>query len=945
MPNKVTLVRQDGTRIDATPDQADKLRLLGYKEETPEASTDRLVEEGKANYYQDQQGTAAVEGLARGATLGLSDYALGSDDTRNRAKYNPGTAMASEVLGTVAPMLIPGLGEEAAATTASSIASRTPVALVSRGAEKAAAALGFEGSTGRIVKAGLEGAVFGAAQTGDHAYLSGDKLTAEAVVHGIGWGTLFGAGLAGAGEAVTGAGNRAAEKVAEVTRQEAAKVAKPPVGALNEVGGQSYAAFKAETDTLSKQLRAASDQVDAIMSPSNRKFSALQVRRGPQAAAPIEEAGGGGGEFPVGVRDARDMGGTRGNSDVWEHQAPGTAAGEAGEFSSAIRDARDMGGERGNSDVWEHQPPSGIPRTSADIADEDAVVTIRARDLHDRGYFEPPGQGQDFVKADKARAAIRDGQRDPVRAVVDPDGGIELTDGRNRTAAAIEADAPLKIKFEKTSQPVGQGGAELRGGASGVTDVSSEELAGHMQKLRAAYKRIGKAMDAGTGSADKVAAATAKYQEAVTAVSSRLGATASGSTLSAMNELVELKAAQKALSSMPHTVEQFAAMTDARAESLFAAMSRAKKLSSFPVLGRAVDEAAGSFSTALGIEPSGVDGLRASWRSAKASLKAERAPTPVVPEPPEVKPGFLAKAAGRAAGAFTGAKTLAATGSKLAAYAAYNTTKNVVAGTLTGAGLSAARTAVIGRLNTAAASYLPKAGRAISRVAPAVEPLAVKLDGTLDTSTRDRQKLATSRLVEFAAAAPHVNDTMYQAVAGIGVTQPSLAPAMHSAAVSMFETLRGMMPADPGIVSRLSSIWNADPLQVAVMGRQYEVFHNAVGVAERMLRTGNFDPVSINAMRELTPAVYQELRSAVLNRVTTSGLLNTLDYGQQIGLGAMLDIPLHSSMRPEFIASSLMLHSKRRELLPTPGNPGAEGGQRKPQDTPGATQGNITESR
>jgi SPP1 gp7 family putative phage head morphogenesis protein len=109
-------------------------------------------------------------------------------------------------------------------------------------------------------------------------------------------------------------------------------------------------------------------------------------------------------------------------------------------------------------------PPDPMPSRASDIADEDEVRTVDARDILDRGYFEPIA-GLDMVKLDKARRAIAEGQRDPVKITVGRNGKYELTDGRHRLRAAIEAQMPVKVQFEKGGPWVGAGeGMTFRGG-------------------------------------------------------------------------------------------------------------------------------------------------------------------------------------------------------------------------------------------------------------------------------------------------------------------------------------------------------------------------------------------------------------------------------------------------------------------------------------------------
>lgn len=195
------------------------------------------------------QAKAAAAGAARGLTLGGSDYIaseLGGDETRRSLdalrRQNPITSGVSEVAGAAAPVLLSGgtaAPEEAAALGASELAEGASAArggaglvggairtagvapriaagagsLVERGVARGLESLGYRGESvlGRAaagaVKSGAsgvtEGAIYGGAQAADDSVLSGDKITAEKIVSGMGDGALFGgalgAGLGGAG--------------------------------------------------------------------------------------------------------------------------------------------------------------------------------------------------------------------------------------------------------------------------------------------------------------------------------------------------------------------------------------------------------------------------------------------------------------------------------------------------------------------------------------------------------------------------------------------------------------------------------------------------------------------------------------------------------------------------------------------------------------------------
>jgi len=125
--------------------------------------------------------------------------------------------------------------------------------------------------------------------------------------------------------------------------------------------------------------------------------------------------------------------------------------------------------------------------------DSDPVTTVPASEIRDRGWYEMPGQGEDAVKAGKARQAIKEGQRDPVQLVVSPSGKLQVNDGRNRLMAAVEQDAKVKVRWSYGSEPgpndVHKFGASESAAAASADDSSLEALLrGTKSKLDAGEK-------------------------------------------------------------------------------------------------------------------------------------------------------------------------------------------------------------------------------------------------------------------------------------------------------------------------------------------------------------------------------------------------------------------------------------------------------------------------
>jgi hypothetical protein len=114
---------------------------------------------------------------------------------------------------------------------------------------------------------------------------------------------------------------------------------------------------------------------------------------------------------------------------------------------------------------------------------EEVFETVSARSLTDHGFYRftnmQPG------KLENARKHIREGQRDPITAVVSPNGQIYIDDGRHRLQAAIEAGVDIKIKYVR--------GADVDNAGEGVEFVKTEPAAGGDYKMRwdsAADRRV-----------------------------------------------------------------------------------------------------------------------------------------------------------------------------------------------------------------------------------------------------------------------------------------------------------------------------------------------------------------------------------------------------------------------------------------------------------------------
>jgi hypothetical protein len=233
--------------------------------------------------------------------------------------------------------------------------------------------------------------------------------------------------------------------------------------------------------------------------------------------------------------------------------------------------------------------------------------------------------------------------------------------------------------------------------------------------------------------------------------------------------------------------------------------------------------------------------------------------------------------------------------------------------------LLGAKAAVMGTLRDAVVNWAPKVTRAAVKAnLPArIDPLRRRIDGTMEEAKKTRRELVKERLEEVQRTAPIIADRAYKAVAPISGEHPDFAKAVHDHVVSRYAALVEQSPKDPGqSIIRGKSTWAPDFISTEKFSRWYEVFHDPVGVAKRMLDTGEIHPESAMALKAMSPETFGELRIGMLERLSEPGQMEKLSYREQISLGGLLDVPLNSASTPRFISAQQAMFTKRNQPQP-----------------------------
>jgi hypothetical protein len=416
---------------------------------------------------------AGTEGAIQNAGIYLSDVALGDRDlTAEGVTGALGTGFAFGSGGAVA----------AHGISAGTIAARRMFARYAEGGTEAASRAAQEWTS--KAQTSLEG--FDQAAELAEAKLSSARAAREQAE-------------AAHAQAVSGVAEaRAIPTELDAAMRPPAANAMPPEQAARVFGGEGIEmapGAQAELAASVAEYRAARQAFDEVHARVDPDLDA--ALRGLQAPE-IEFTGA----VPVGEFGAPGARGFKSQEEL-ARLASGTDA-------SAVAPALEQPGTRvlrGGVKGTPVEPPAvDVPayekiKAHENAADGPLEQTVPARSIADRGYYEPPikpGRPEmkleeaDPVRMANARKAIAEGQREAIYLNVTPTGKITVTGGRHRLAAAIEADAPIKVKWSTGLEPAEHDA--FRAGtakeAAPATDTLTGLLRGTQEKLGAG-KSIG----------------------------------------------------------------------------------------------------------------------------------------------------------------------------------------------------------------------------------------------------------------------------------------------------------------------------------------------------------------------------------------------------------------------------------------------------------------------
>lgn len=459
---------QDGTVVEADPALA---ATRGLSPVSPGEEAELYTKKGLEQRAQDQSG--GIEGGVRALssrigsalTLGTQDALLDGlmtpaerEQLQNDIGLHPYASAAGDIIGSVAPMLVAPEAETVAeaagyaprALTAGRVLGKTPVGylagLAGPGIEAGLEEGGASGTAKALIGMGAEGAAQSGGQYIGQTAIENKEVTAEGLAGALGTGFVFGAGGGGAMLGISKGTIAARRLFSRVMDGE-----KAAADAASAWSNTSQAALEADQATA----KALQDRLDEIakmkaeaMRFRNEMKSSLEEERIAAAQGKAKPAAAPEAPFGVGVEDFAPQPG----------EVPGVEPVRFRAYEPPARSAADdqmaaeLAGANAVPESGTEVPPAGIPKSAADIANEDAIVTVPAKDIEAHGFESDSVPGKDKVKTERGRKAIAEGQRDPIEIAVSPGGKYQVVDGTHRLAGAVEAGADVKVRFVKGSE-------------------------------------------------------------------------------------------------------------------------------------------------------------------------------------------------------------------------------------------------------------------------------------------------------------------------------------------------------------------------------------------------------------------------------------------------------------------------------------------------------------
>ncbi len=958
-PQTVTMVDPQGNAVAVPADSVAAAFSQGFRPETVEGQTSRLVEQSNAERYGGVGGgtVALGAGVLRGVSGGLSDVALagtfgeeGARDLSGLRSYNPGLSTAGNIAGAVAPALLSfggstaaragvegvlgaeGLGARALAATPAALTSKLGAKIVGLGEGS-----GLLGRTAAAIGGGAaEGAIQGAGSYISDVALGDRELSADGFIGGMGHGALWG-GAAGGALSISGGALTAARRLfpkQEMTRVAVQQAEHAAATAVRETVEDSEAlvataraklrerravlsmdpAIKAQLDDIA--LTKARELADSEIA-AGRSKAAEAASKAETAAVKAERAKAG----PV----KRTRKAIAGEDPVPAPTAPAAAVGEEVATDAASLLERQLAGTKAGLDAGESLAGIGARRPgviglkpthvedalNAHLAkvDPEAAALVRGiTDVEDShaaldtwlgkygGKTSKVGQFERSQAARETADSWRSKEPGYYSKTPEGEGTAGLSRGREWTFRGSEAE-------QKAAEDAFY--AKHAGGREGLEGRTKPWLPKHARETAeevvssAADVAAPKHVDVDDSVRHALGSKVDDIGEDLNDTAAAVGRLEQGHAdlADALGDAAPLRSQEK--SAAYREAERGAEKSTTHAAAQVTA--DADKAAATIGLTRELPAGAGK---------SGIFGEAMKAGDILETLHMLGIPVPDVSRIPIIGPVLKAVLQARVVG-----KAFGRFGGKVP-----QTAESVIASKA-----AAVRQRVYGAVD----SMLGAVAKGAQKAAPQAGGAAAILGHVLfDDGEPGKHKASpkgdlvdayTARLDELnRSAAP---GAIFEAVRKrVGASDPALVEAIAAAQERKLQYLneKAPRPDSPGGILEPHSKWSPSPSELRGFVRIVNATEDPAGVLERVAKGGVVLTDEIDAVRKVYPTLYEDARTRLVTRAVELG--SSVPYARRIQLSLLFDVPLDGTMRPDY-AAFLQADYQAKPPAPAPAGP------------------------
>jgi hypothetical protein len=142
-------------------------------------------------------------------------------------------------------------------------------------------------------------------------------------------------------------------------------------------------------------------------------------------------------------------------------------------------------------------------------------------------------------------------------------------------------------------------------------------------------------------------------------------------------------------------------------------------------------------------------------------------------------------------------------------------------------------------------------------------------------------------------------DHLAKSTARIAQAAPEISNQTHTVLINATKFLENKLPKDPSQPNVFAREYQPSSMEIAKFERYMQAVEHPLSVFDDMER-GTLTREHVEALKAVYPAMYEQLRQEIIDKVTTED--EKIPYNKKVQLGILLDVPTDLSLEPTNIA-------------------------------------------